>query len=492
MKQTGKDFLIDAQNEKGTANYDGGHLTDHKFSAEGSHTDAFNYIPQHHAYNRWIKESIVKQRTGKAASSNVEGYLEIPIYTPKPPKIKVLGENRSDKIPVGIILVALKNQAILDAYYFPNNQYNYHALQRNLKLPRLSGKKIAPYFKLKRALHPLLMPAIIYDGRQHADLQKIQKSTEAQRVYTVDALIEGMSTLNLDDEETTLSTLASQTLFQENVDISNVLDLPKSQVGILSNSQPNATALSQSFNVLGRFLIEYAMGNALKSEVLNPTSRIMFLNIMIDFFDNYSQFEGSSLKALDYVHSKFSSAYETSLKGLERQQTQMDLRDLLYFANLYAKLSTESMHAAFTNGFGIGDDFMDIEDNLFKFIKVLKTLSVTVKKQDSTSEQRQNLIELFSEAQSNLSYLITTLGGSHSAQEINPDIRKAKQFLKEMKSRVLAWDKKENAKSGTYQNSPNSMVYYRGVNGMNKQVLGSNSSVIYPNSESDEDEELNE
>lgn len=486
-KQHGKDFEIDTHNEKGTANYDGGHLTDHKFSAEGSHTDAFNYVPQHHAYNRWIKESIVKQRTGKAASANAEGYMEIPLYTPNSPEIKVLGEDRYDKIPIGIILVTLKNQAILDAYYFPNNQYNYHVLQRNLGLSRLSGSQIAPYFKLKRALHSLLLPAIIYDGRQHIDLERAQTSTEAQHVYTVDALVEGMSALNLDDDKTTLSTLASQTLFQENVDISNVLNLSKWQIAALKNNQPSQTALNQSFNVLGQFLVEYAMGNALKSEVLKPTSRIMFLNIMIDFFDNHYQFEGTSLKALDYVHSKFLTAYATSLSSLEEQHTQMNLRDLLYFANLYVKLSTESMHAAFVNGYGVGDDFMDIDDNFFRFIQILKTLSKTVKKQDLTSEQRQNLVELFSQAQENLSYVITTLGGSHAAQEINPNISEVKKFLKKMKSRVLAWDKKEPTKSGAYQTSPKSVVYYRGENGINKHALGSNSSLIYPNSESDED-----
>lgn len=197
----------------------------------------------------------------------------------------------------------------------------------------------------------------------------------------------------------------------------------------------------------------------------------------------------TSLKASNYVHSTFLGAFETSLKELEGQQTQMNLRDLLCFANLYEKLSTESMHAAFVNGYGVGDDFMDTERNLFNFIKVLRTLSVTVEKQDPTPEQMQNLVEVFSQAQNNLAYILTTLGGSRSAKETNPEFKEIKQFLKDMKSRVLAWDKKGNKSSGTYQSSPNSKIFFRGENGINKYALGSNSSLIYPNSESDEDEE---
>ncbi|MBX9696977.1 MAG: hypothetical protein K2X53_02730 [Alphaproteobacteria bacterium] len=486
VKQKGCAFPVDAQNEKGDANYDGGHLTDHKFSAEGSHTDPFNYVPQHHAYNRWIKESIVKQRTGKAAPSNIEGYVEIPLYTSNPPKIKVSGEKRYDAIPIGIILVTLKNQVIEDAYYFPNNQYNYRTLQGRLKLPRFSGSKIAPYFKLKRDLHPLLMPAIIYDGRHNNTLHTQQVRSEKKKVDVVDALVEGMSVLSLEDEEATIGTLASNTLFQKNVDLTNILDLSKQQVRHLNKGQPNPKALIHSFNVLGQFLIEYAMGNALKSEVLMPTSRIMFLNIMIDFFDNFHQFEGASLKALDYVHTTFLDAFEESLTELERQKEKMNLRDLLYFANLYEKLSTESMNAAVVNGYGIGDDFMDVQCNLFKFIEILKTLSVLVEKQDPTPDQMQNLTEVFSGAQHNLSYVLTIWGGSDMPEELKSEFRPIKQFLKSMKPRVLTWDKGVNKRSGTYQNSPNSQVSFRGENGMNKYVLGSNSSLVYPNSESDE------
>jgi hypothetical protein len=490
VRQEGCDFTVNSKNGNGTANYDGGHLTDHKFSAEGSHTDAFNYIPQHHAYNRWIKESIVKQRTGKAAPSNIEGYVEIPLYTPNPPKIKVCAEKRYDAIPIGIILVTLKNQAIVDAYYFPNNQYNYSTLQGKLKLPRFSGSKIAPYFKLKKDLHPLLMPAIIYDGRHNNILHTQQVRSEKKKVDVVDALVDGMSDLSLDDEETTIATLASNTLFQKNVDLANILDLSEQQVTHLNKGQTNPKALTQSFNVLGQFLIEYAMGNTLKSEVLMPTSRIMFLNIMIDFFDNFHQFKGSSLKALEYMHTTFLDAFKKSLTALDQQKEKMNLRDLLYFANLYEKLSTESMHNANHYGYGAGEDFEDIHNSLHEFIGVLRTLKETVKQEPPTCAQMQNLVHVFEGAQQNLSFVIKILGGSHSAQEIDPEIGEVKQFLGSMQDLVIMWDQDAQRHShpyGQYQSGHRDAIFFRGAR-TDKHLLGSNSSGLYSNSESDESE----
>lgn len=116
VQQNGKDFCVDAtylsSKEIQKCNYDGGHLIDHKFSAQGSHTDRYNYVPQLYYYNRWIKENIVK---------DLDGYLELPLFTPNPPTIKVKDEARSDPIPIGILLVSLNASQISDMYYFPNN-----------------------------------------------------------------------------------------------------------------------------------------------------------------------------------------------------------------------------------------------------------------------------------------------------------------------------------------------------------------------------------
>jgi hypothetical protein len=493
--QEDKDFLVDetykAKRGNKTVdilNYDGGHLIDHKFSAEGSHTTSFNYIPQHHDYNQHLKEFLV---------SSAEGYLEIPLYTPNPPRVGVKGKRRQkvyNNIPIGIILVVLHKQSISGAYYFPNNQYSYENLRKNLNLETLDCSVITPYFKLKQSLHPLLLPAIIYDGRQHIALQGAQTSEESRRVNMINALVAGMSTLNLNDEEETLATLASNTLHQKDVQLANILDIKSSKIAKLNHNQPNMTALTQSFNVLGQFLIEYAMGNALKSEVLNPTSRIMFLNIMIDFFEDYQMFEGPSLKALDYIHDTFLDTFTSSLSALETMalNKQINLENLIYFANLYQKLSTESMHAAFQNGYGVGDDFGDIYNNLSKFFEILKVLKTTLEKEKPTFEQQQNLVSLFSEAQNNLAYSITLLGGASSAKEIDPNINSFKEFLKTMTSLVKKWDKKNISASGSYQDSPNSQVLFRGINGLNKFMLGTNSSIIYPNSESENDESSGE
>src|SRR5690606_646780 len=42
----GKDFPVRKNNYRSRVYYDGGHLIDHKYTAQGSHVDPRNYVPQ--------------------------------------------------------------------------------------------------------------------------------------------------------------------------------------------------------------------------------------------------------------------------------------------------------------------------------------------------------------------------------------------------------------------------------------------------------------
>lgn len=473
IQQKNKDFSVDAnavnsKNQlKDETNYDGGHLVDHKFSAQGSHTDSPNYVPQHHFYNRWLKEYIVK---------NANGYLEIPFFTSNPPMIKVIGEDRYDPIPIGILLVSLMNLQIQDMYYFPNNQYNYRACQINLRIQKDIAKNMIANFRLKKAYHALLWPAIIHDIRARDSNFAHQLAQETKRIDVMGELIEGMSVLDLDEEEAIISTLASDVIHQSNVKIFNILDVSKTTFAAMNRGQNNQSALNQSFNVLGQFLVDYAMKNALKSEMLSTHSRIMFANIITDFIECHHQV---SEKALERVDEAYKHIYPTTLKELWNVKEQMNLRDLIYFANLYEKLSSPHIESAFYDaGLDICDD-MDLEENINSFISVLQLLCNKVNDEEVNVPQMQNLVDLFINAQIGVSYIV-----AHDFPPYDERSGEQRQFLREVKERVKEWDRRSNATSGEYQTSPNSGSCFKKIEDFNTQqidYLGTLSSSMFSN-----------
>lgn len=466
VKQKRKDFSVDAQNDKGTANYDGGHLVDHKFSAQGSHTDSSNYVPQHHYYNRWLKEHLVK---------SVSGYLEIPLYTPNPPLIKVLGEDRYDRIPIGILLVTLGNSSVTNMYYFPNNQYNYRTLEAKAKITKKKAGIIASYFKLMPQFHNLLWPAIIYDiKRRDANLAR-QLTQETKGTKTMESLVAGMAVLSLDEEgeEEAMSVLASNVFHQSTVSLSNILCIDEDQIELMKLGQANQDALNQAFNVFGQFAVEYAIKNSLKSEILSTHSRIMFANIITDFIECYEQV---TEEAMGQIDNTFSDVYMPTLNKLLDIKSRMNLRDLIYFANLYEKLSSPFIHDALHQGYKVFGE-MDIFDNLFIFFDVLEVLFEKTFFEKPDREQMQNLIDLFIQAQSHLDYAVET---GFPAEEFEEQHK----FLKESKKRVKQWNLVTNSTSGTYQTSPNSMRSFRSAQGYHELRIGSlgaDRSAKYPN-----------
>jgi hypothetical protein len=470
IQQDGKDFVVDAKrvdsknNPKDKTNYDGGHLIDHKFSTQGSHTDNPNYVPQHHYYNSWLKEFLVK---------NVSGYLEIPLFTPNPPSIKVMNEDRYDSIPIGILLVPLENLKIQAMYYFPNNQYNYRICQNNLNITKNMAQEMISIFKLDKAFHDLLWPAIIHDIERNEDNFAHQVIQELKRTSVAGDIIEGMSIPDLDGEENIIVILTSDVIHQSDVDISNILALGEKNVDAMNLDQPNQAALQQAFNVLGQFLIDYAMKNALKSEILSTHSRIMFANIITDFIECHDEV---SEEAFTRIQKDYTAIYKEILKELLISKESMNLRDLIYYANLYDKLSSPDIHPALDEGFNICED-MDLEENIAKFINILELLHNKAYNEIPDVMQMQNLVALFINAQEDISYLINLYFPVE-------DFAKPMNFLSNAKKSVLNWNSISETTSGSYQTSPNSALYYRKTPGLDVQLieyLGTISSHLYHN-----------
>ncbi|MBW8309468.1 MAG: hypothetical protein K0M45_07535 [Candidatus Paracaedibacteraceae bacterium] len=442
VRQEGADFQVDILNEYDQVNCDGGHLVDYKFSAQGSHTDAVNYVPQHYFYNRWLKEHLVKK---------TQGYLEIALYTPNPPQIKVKGEERYDPIPIGILLVTLSAQSIEAAYYFPNNKYNYRALQKDLEIKGKMAEQMVINFRLNQSLLQLLTPAIIYYSKTRGINFPSQLEHEAKGKDRMGNLVEGMGVLNSEDSEALISRLASNVFHEEEVDLATIFSPFCSAA---DNNPSNSEAIQAALDVLGKFLIEYGMKNVLKSEVVSTHSRIMFANIITDFIEAHHQV---SEKAMDRIEKLFSGVYPSTLEELFKVRKGMTLTDLLYFGNLYNKLSSPHIHSAFFEGFKICED-MDLDDNLSNFISILKRVYRVVQTQELTEDQKQNLLDLLLDARDNIDYLVET---EYPEEEFEDSL----EFLKKSKKVITKWKKMPSLTKGTYQNSPNSYHSFRSADG---------------------------
>lgn len=444
VQQNGKDFCVDATylSSKGIqkCNYDGGHLIDHKFSAQGSHTDRYNYVPQLYYYNRWIKENIVK---------DLDGYLELPLFTPNPPTIKVKDEARSDPIPIGILLVSLNASQISDMYYFPNNQYNYRTCQHNFKM---KASEIKSLFKIKKAFHKLLWPAIIYDiqaGGDEALASQLARETKVMSV--VSDLIDGMSVTDLDEEDEVLSTLASSIIHQPIFEFSLVLATPKKKIKKLTQGQPNPESLRESFNSFGSFLIEYSMKNALKSELLSIHSRIMFLNLITAFIECSWDSNVVNPQAVKWIDNAYSDIYQQTIESLFAVKEKMKLEDLIYFTNFFKKLSSSFIYPAFYSPLKVCKN-MTI-GNIPGLVTLLTLLHEKTTTEVPNETQKQNLINLFIEAEDNIIYVMDAYAGFEYPDEI--------AFLKSSRERLLEWCTTCEASGGTYQDSPNSSQTFR-------------------------------
>lgn len=409
VKQEGADFTIDPRNYRGWVNYQGGHLVDHKYSAGNSHYLEHNYIPIHFFYNAPLKEYLVQR---------CDAYVEIPLYTPNPPMIGVKGQkDKYHPVPVGIIFVQLKENKIDNVYYFPNNNFDYKGLRDKLQLKDGFAEAMVPLFRLHRSFHLLLRPAIIFDIARLKDGFENQGGQEETFFDLVDDMTFGMSLAECADNQSRISQLCFSVLHKGRVDASLCLGCSERQFSLLKG-QP----LAPSFNALGEFFVRHGIGNALKAEVVSVKSRLVFLNVIIDFIEGHTQVSDSALEFMD----AFAHQFQTALAELDKIARTMDRKELLYLANTYQRLASEGNHAFSSEDYDLYD-FDDIEVYFRRLIHVLRIIESKHDLESFQGDSAWNVISFVSDAQDSLDYMIETGWPKKLFTE-------EKQFLKKMSS----------------------------------------------------------
>jgi hypothetical protein len=385
------DFEVDHSNYRGWANYQGGHLIDHKFSAENSHYEEKNYIPEHYFYNAPLKEHLVQRS---------DSYLEFPLYTPKPPTIGVKGKtDRSHPIPIGVIFIQINDNKIRDLYFFPNNNFDYKGLcdRLNLKKGDKKAETLAPYFKLKKSFHPLLLPAIITDSNIQ-DGESRQAKVEEKFFKLLDTVSTGMSLAECSKEHEDISQLSFSVLHEKEVKPEIFLVCDQDKLKDLKD-QP----LLQPLKALGVFLVRYALKNALKSEVLSVKSRLVFLNVLIDFIEGENQVGDEAMGFADSLTPQFIS----TLKELVKLEQTMNLEELLYLANTYKRLSSPFIHDFSIMNYELAE-VIQLDENVKSCVQVLQLLTTKFPIDSLDKETGWSFIECTLEVDETIDYLIET------------------------------------------------------------------------------------
>ncbi len=310
------DFEVDHLNYRGYINYQGGHLIDYKFGTEYSHTTEHNYVPMHFFYNSPIKEYLVKQ---------CEAYVEIPLYSPNPPKIGVKSHKDTyHDIPVGIIFIQINENVIQAVYYFPNNNMCYKELGD--RYPK-KAENIVPFFQLNPQLYPLIFPALIFG-------QGSQVGWERERYRLMEHITDGMLRLDAPDAEQIVRKLSHKVLNGETIHPQDCFVChPDPDQQHFFNTQP----LEFPLQILGEFLVNYGLRNALKSEVISLNTRLVFCSVITDLLLAYALGQMPQ-KALAYVNS-MKQPFNQVLTEMNRGLDTLDRTELLYLANVYQKMA---------------------------------------------------------------------------------------------------------------------------------------------------------
>jgi len=423
VEQDGADFEVDSTNYRGWVNYQGGHLIDHKFSAGTSHYEEKNYFPAHYFYNAPLKEYLVQ---------GCDAYVEIPIYTPNPPKIGVKGEaDNYHPIPIGVVLVQISENAIQDAYYFPNNNFDYKGLKDELGLTKDLAKNMAPYFKLDSSLHRLFRAAMIIDT-DHVE-GGISKQWKREKAFfeAMDDLSTGMSLAECGEEQELISQIAFSVLQEESLDPSLCFDCDEDQLETLKN-QP----IEQPLQALGEFLVRYGIKNALKSEFLSIRSRLIFVNVIIDFIEGYQQVGDSALNFVEGLAEEFKSTLEELIK-----LDPMHRKELFYLTQTYGRLCDSSIQDSGADGNFELYDLDDIEPYLNTFIHLLKRIAKKYPIDSLTHDETWNFLDFAEKAQDTIDYLI-----DHQYPEESFDNHK--KFLKDINEPAQQLLSKQPQKNG--------------------------------------------
>jgi len=251
-----------------------------------------------------------------------------------------------------------------------------------------------------------------------------QHSLEGRGFKRVDDLVFGISLLECDKDEEDLAKIGFSVVQKQKVDVLDFLDIRASDyIKIMQNN------LQQPFDVLGKFLIYYALQNGLKSEYLSTHSRLVFINLIIDFFENYHQVEEDALDFVDDMEDEFKLA----LKELKKIAHTMDTEELLFLAHTYKRLTDPTIQDFTVHGHNIYADG-DILLYLEKLIYVLKILDERVRAEALEGKILFSLIELHIAAQECVGYAYQALVG-----EEYENVQQAREFLEELKPQVIEW-----------------------------------------------------
>lgn len=365
------DFKVNKVNNKGHIFYSGCHLIDHKYCAGDAHKDGDNYFPGNYFYNAPIKETLVQAS---------EAYLEIPVYTPNPPTVKAKGKDGAVyPIPACVLFVQISKEKVdgknqVNVYCFPNNQFDYEELKETLHLNGDYAKKMIPHFKLNPALIDLLKPAIIYAA------QEKQKDKEKERADLIFDL------LQMDEMRGDINHLSNQVARGE----------VKAKDLYANSSKINNPLLDEAAKFAGEYLVRYALGNVLKSEVISLSARLRFINSMVSFIPAA---EVVSEAVNEFYHS-LQEEFNAILCEMKEKSATLTVDQLLDLSYTYFNLTSGFTFPYAMQGDGLFND-EEFEDFYKEGIAVLREL-VDRNPLTFSVKQKEYLLEIIHEADQTL------------------------------------------------------------------------------------------
>lgn len=368
--------------------YEGGHLIDYKFGVGNSHTTSENYFPQHHTVNAPLKEYVIQRS---------DAYIEIPLYTPNPPLVRVKGSTKYQAIPVGDLLVQINGSQISNIFYFPNNSFDYAGLRSRTPKQKNISEMLLPYFKLKPCFHALLHGAIVTNFKEVFLGREQQTTTEQHFLRVIDKITDGMIHEECVSEGEPISALTYLILHGNGkIDPSQIYNCDEPHLNNMRSEH-----IELPLKTLGGFLVTYAIKNSLKSEVISINSRQCFINAVIEFIEAAG--DESSEGDLSFVDGL---AYEfmQSFKELEEIRGTMTFQELLYFADAYRCLAANYDHPLLHEEHKVF--LMKPETCLRRCINVLEQISQQFNVCYLTDDYAQNFLSLVMDAQKTIKHLI--------------------------------------------------------------------------------------
>ncbi|MBS0648957.1 MAG: hypothetical protein JSS10_07025 [Verrucomicrobia bacterium] len=419
IKQKDVDFHVDETDYRGWVNYAGGHLIDYKYCADHSHTEPLNYFPTLHYYNLPLKEYLVKQ---------YDNYIEMPVYTPNPPSIGVKGKKDTFQfIPIGMILIQISNKKMENAYYFPNNQFDYQNLKEKLGTKKHATNMVR-YFKLRREFLKLLHPALIHDLENLKDGQSKQSKQE-DKFYQLFTDVSNLSLRENSNEEENLSRFIHNIFRNGQVNARICLECDDDEFDTV-----NDPFLAAAFQYFGKFIVQYCVKNALKSEVLSIKTRLAFLDVIANFLNTYFQDKESDP---EFVQS-LAQCFISTLKVLDKLTKSMNNDELTFLAYIYLDFTDPYINST-SEYLGLASfiesnkefSFFNMEYYFRKCIEILTLFEKNLLKSKSnipllSGDFAWRFLSILRETQDSLNYLIEEM--KYDEEDFSEEIL----FLKKM------------------------------------------------------------